>query len=270
MKRLAGRVAVVTGAGSGIGRATSLALAERGCRLALVDVQAPGAEETRELVEAAGSRASVHLADVSDADRVAELPGEVVEEHGACHILVNNAGVTSAGRFADESLDDVRWIVGINVWGVLNGCHAFLPVLREADEAHIVNLSSMVGLLGLPQNASYSLTKGAVRAFSEALRAELVPTSVGLTTVFPGAINTNIMHGARGAEAERLSTMANNKLAPRLLRPPSAVAAKIVRAIEKDKARVLVGPDAHAVDLLARIAPGRSGFLGRVLDRATR
>jgi len=195
------------------------------------------------------------------------LADEVVAAHGGCHILVNNAGVTSAGRFADESLDELRWIVGINVWGVLHGCHAFLPVLREADEAHIVNLSSMVGLLGLPQNASYSLTKGAVRAFSEALRAELVRTPIGLTTVFPGAIATNIMQGARGAEAERLARLGASPLAPYLLRSPAAVARKIVRAIERDRPRVVVGPDAHLVDLWSRLAPGRSGLLGRALDR---
>jgi len=104
---------------------------------------------------------------------------------------VNNAGVTAAGAFADEAIGDLRWIVDINVWGVVHGCRAFLPMLREADEAHIVNMSSMVGLLGLPHNVSYSLTKGAVRAFSEALRGELATTQVGVTVVFPGAIHTN-------------------------------------------------------------------------------
>lgn len=270
MDTLQDRVAVVTGAGSGIGRATSAALAARGAHVALVDVRPEGIEETAELVRSLDRRASLHVADVADRERMLALPDEVLAAHGSCHVLVNNAGVTSAGRFEAEELDDLDWIVGINVWGVVHGCRAFLPVLREADAAHIVNLSSMVGLLGLPQNASYSLTKGAVRSFTEALRAELVATSIGVTAVFPGAVYTNIMHAARGAEAERLSTMASSRLAPRLLLSPATVARRIVRAIEKDQARAVVGIDAKLVDVVARLAPGRSGLVGHLVDRLTR
>jgi NAD(P)-dependent dehydrogenase (short-subunit alcohol dehydrogenase family) len=268
VKRLDGRTAVVTGAGSGIGRATCLALAERGCSLAVVDVRPEAAEATASQVRAIGQRASVHVADVRDAERVAALPDEVVEAHGACHILVNNAGVTSAGSFEHDALDDLRWIVDINVWGVVHGCRAFLPALRRADEAHIVNLSSMVGLLGLPHNAAYSLTKGAVRSFSEALRAELVSTAIGVTVVFPGAIRTDITNTARGSHADLLASMGRSRLAPLAMRPPAAVAKRIVRAIERDRPRVTVGPDARAVDLLTRVYPGRSGLVGRVTSRA--
>lgn len=267
MKRLSGRVAVVTGAGSGIGRATSLALADRGCSIAAVDVQPEGAEETADLVRSLGARASVHLVDVRDPERIGELPDEVEGTLGPCQILVNNAGVTAAGAFADEPLDDLHWIIDINVWGVVHGCRAFLPMLRKADEAHIVNMSSMVGLLGLPHNVSYSLTKGAVRAFSEALRGELVTTQVGVTVVFPGAIHTNITSGARGGQAARLAEMGQSRLAPYVMRPPSAVASRIVSAIERDRARVVVGPDAHVVSALTRVLPGRSGLVGRLTNR---
>ena len=267
MKDLDGRVAVVTGAGSGIGRATSRALAARGCIVAAVDVDATAAAETVRLVQAAGGRGSAHVADVRDLDRLRELAGDVVELHGGCQVLVNNAGVTSAGAFERETTEDLRWIVDINVWGVVNGCRAFLPVLRRSDRSHIVNMSSMVGLLGLPHNAAYSLTKGAVRSFSEALRAEVAPSGIGVTVVFPGAIRTNIMSAARGSQAARLGELGSSRLAAVALRPPSAVAKRIVRAIEHDRPRVAVGPDAHVVDLLTRVAPGRSGLVGRLTNR---
>ena len=264
MRSITDRVAVVTGAGSGIGRATSVALARRGAHLAVLDLSEQRAAETADLVREHGRRASVHVADVRDHHRLEAVADDVIDHHGACHILVNNAGVTSAGGFEDESLDDLRWIVDINVWGVVHGCRAFLPALRAADEGHIVNLSSMVGLLGLPHNAAYSLTKGAVRSFSEAFRAELVTTDIGLTVVFPGAIRTDITNTARGSHAARLASMGNSRLAPVAMRPPDAVARRIIHAIEHDRARVTVGPDARAVDLLTRIYPGRSGLVGRL------
>jgi short-subunit dehydrogenase len=125
----------------------------------------------------------------------------------------------------------------------------------------------MVGLLGLPHNVSYSLTKGAVRSFSEALRAELVTTGVGVTVVFPGAIHTNITESARGNQAGRLAEMGRSRLAPVVMRPPSAVARAIVRGVERNRARVVVGPDAHAVSALTRLLPGRSGLVGRLTSR---
>lgn len=270
MKELNGRVAVVTGAGSGIGRATAIALARRGCGLALSDIALGGLEETQRLVEAEGAKATIDRVDVSDRAQILDFAESVRERHGRCNIVVNNAGVTSAGRFEGESLDDIEWLVGINVFGVVHGSHAFLPLLREADEGHIVNLASMVALAGLPQNAVYSLSKGAVRAFTEGLRAELVGSGIGVTAVFPGAIHTNITNVARGPEAERLAKLGRSRLAPYVMRPPEAVAKKIVAAIEKNKARTLVGSDARLLDLAARLAPGRTGLVGRAVNRATK
>jgi short-subunit dehydrogenase len=269
MRTVAGKVAVVTGAGSGIGRCTALELSSRGCAVALVDVDANGLDTTRKAVEDLGAKASVHVADVSSADRMAELPDEVIASHSVCSILVNNAGVLSVGRFADETMDNLRWIVGINVFGLLHGCHYFLPLLRRADEAHIVNVSSMAAFAGIPQNASYSLTKGAVRSFTEALRGELVGTNVGVSTLFPGAVGTDIMDRARGAQAERLAKFGKTAIAPYLRRPPEAAARQIVRAIEHDKVRVLLGPDARALDIFARILPGRTRLVGRALNTIT-
>lgn len=267
MRSLVDRVAVVTGGGSGIGRATCEALARKGAHVAVLDASEPRAAQTAELVRSAGRRASVHVADVRDQQRLEQVAADVVDDHGGCHILVNNAGVTSAGNFGGESLEDLHWIVDINVWGVVHGCRAFLPALREADEGHIVNLSSMVGMLGLPHNVSYSLTKGAVRSFSEALRAELVTTGIGVTVVLPGAIRTDITNTARGSHAAKLASMGRSRLAPLAMRPPAAAARRIVHAIERDRARVTVGPDARAVDLLTRLYPGRSGLIGRFTTR---
>jgi len=269
MQELTGRVSVVTGAGSGIGRATALELAGRGCSLALVDLNADGLSSTQRAIEAMDAKATVHIADVSDARRMAELPDEVTAHHGACHILVNNAGVASMGRFAEETLDDIRWIVEINVFGLLHGCHFFLPVLLEADEAHIVNVSSMAAFAGLPMNVTYSLTKGAVRSFTEALRAELIGTRIGVSTLFPGAVGTDIMDRARGSHAARVAAFGKTRYARYLRRPPEAAARQIVRAIEHDKARVLLGPDARALDVVGRILPGRTGLVGRAVNWIT-
>jgi short-subunit dehydrogenase len=267
MKRIEGRIAVVTGAGNGIGRAAALELARRGCDLALVDVSGPALEGTREAVEAIGRTASVHLADVSDAARMATLAEEVVAVHGACHILVNNAGVLSIDRFEQVSIDDIRWLVDVNVFGVLHGCHYFLPVLRRADEAHIVNVSSMAGIVGIPRNAVYSLTKGGVRSFTEALRAELVGLTIGVSALFPGSVTSDIMDRARGAYSERLSAFSRTRISRLLGRSPEAAGRQIVKAIERDRARVLLGPDVRTLDVIARILPGRTGLMGRALDR---
>ncbi len=267
MKQLAGRVAVVTGAGGGIGRAISRRLAEAGFDLALVDIAAPQLDETAASLASYGRNVSTHIADVSNAEQMFALPPAVVAAHGAVHVLVNNAGVTGIGRFESESLEDLQWIVGINLWGVVYGCKAFLPLLQEADEAHIVNLSSMAALVGIPLTASYSMTKGGVRMLSESLRAELRDSNIGVTSVHPGAINTEIIRSARGANAQQLREMSDSRWRGLIMRSPDAVARKVVRAIRHDRARILVGPDAALIDLLARLIPARSGFIGKLTNK---
>jgi short-subunit dehydrogenase len=256
MKRLAGRVAVVTGAASGIGRALSLALAERGCALALVDVNEAGLEETAAGVRALGRKVSIHVADVAERARMERLPAEIVAEHGHVHVLVNNAGVSVSGALVDQSLDDFAWLIGINFWGVVYGCKLFLPLLLAEDEAHIVNVSSMFGLIGVPTQVSYNAAKYAVRGVSDCLLSELSGTRVGVTVVHPGGIRTNIVRQGRAStarDAEEMRTTAEQF--ERRAMPPAKAAAKIVRAIEKNRGRVLIGIEAYLADWAKRLFP---------------
>ena len=196
-RNLDDRVAVVTGAASGIGRATAQRLADKGCHLALVDVDEAGLEETRSLVARNDRRCTTHIADVSDKARMQALPDEVAAAHGQVHILVNNAGVTVGAMFDDHSIEDIEWVVGVNLWGVLYGCKFFLPHLKQADWAQIVNLSSMFGFYGMPGQSCYSMTKAGVKALSEALWTELANTNVSVTSVHPGVIRTSLIRSSR-------------------------------------------------------------------------
>ncbi|MBL4868693.1 MAG: SDR family NAD(P)-dependent oxidoreductase [Pseudomonadales bacterium] len=252
MTSLRDKVAVVTGAGSGIGRETSIALAQKGCHLALVDVNAAGMKETADLIATLGLRVSTHVVDVSNKAAMIALPEEVIKEHGRVNIIINNAGVEITKSFEDQTVDDIEWIVGINFWGVVYGCKFFLPYLRQESEGHIVNVSSMFGFYGIPAQSSYCATKFAVRGLTESLRAELGNSNIGVTCIHPGAINTNIMKNERtiGSKLEESS----DKLM-KYATQPATVAKKIVRGIEKNKRRVRVGPDAYFTDWLVRLSP---------------
>jgi NAD(P)-dependent dehydrogenase (short-subunit alcohol dehydrogenase family) len=252
MKRFEGRVAVVTGAASGIGRGTSLALAERGCDLALADVNEQGLKQTASAVEARGRRASVHVVDVARLEQVQALAEDVIREHGHVHIAVNNAGVTVGGTLEEQSFEDWEWIVGINFWGVLYGCKVFVPLIRREDEGHVVNVSSMLGFIGVPGQSSYCATKFAVRGLSEALYAELSGTNIGVTSVHPGAVSTGIVAGARNMpEGERKPAL--ESLARGMA--PEQAGRLIVRAIEKNKLRLRIRPESYLSDWLKRLLP---------------
>lgn len=258
MEQLDGRVAVITGAGSGIGRATARALRQAGCHLALVDVVPERLAEVRDELADPARRTSLHVADVADRARMVALPDEVLAEHGAVHVLVNNAGVTVGRSFADHSWDDLDWILGIDLWGVIHGCKVFLPHLLRADEAHIVNLSSMAGFVAFPLQSSYSAAKCAVYGFSDALRIELAGGPVGVTSVHPGTIRTRVLADARRSD-ERLGRLVEGM--ERVGRPPEVVARRIVRAIRRDRTRVRVGVDAYLMDWLHRLSPRLPGRL---------
>jgi short-subunit dehydrogenase len=254
MKRFTDRVAVVTGASSGIGAATAELLARRGCDVALVDLDEDGMRETADRIRAAGRKPSLHRVDVADRSRMQALPEEVIAEHGRVNILVNNAGVSVASSFEDHDLDDFEWIVGINFWGVVYGCAFFLPYLRREDEAHIVNLSSMFGFVGWPEQSSYCATKFAVRGLSESLWAELSDSSVGVTSVHPGGIATQIVDSARFSDDETREEA--SRQFKRFGAPPELAARKIVRAIERNRMRLVIRPEAYVTDWIKRAFPG--------------
>ena len=255
MRELAGRVAVITGGASGIGLATAELLAEKGCELALVDINQEKLAVAAKVFESRGTKTSTYVADVADAARMARLPEEVVDEHGGVHILVNNAGVSVAATFEDQTIEDLQWIVGINFWGVVHGCKFFLPELKKVDEAHIVNISSMFGFIGVPTQSSYCATKFAVKGLTEALWGELQGTNVGITSIHPGGINTQIHETMRSYDDElRNATISGLEGS----RPPADVARVIVRAIEKNKLRAIAGWEAYAADWLKRIMPVRT------------
>lgn len=252
-RNLDDRVAVVTGAASGIGRATAQQLADKGCHLALVDVDESGLEETRSLVARNDRRRTTHIADVSDKARMQALPDEVAAAHGQVHILVNNAGVTVGAMFDDHSIEDIEWVVGVNLWGVLYGCKFFLPHLKQADWAQIVNLSSMFGFYGMPGQSCYSMTKAGVKALSEALWTELANTNVSVTSVHPGVIRTSLIRSSRIDDPDERAKAI--EMADKHGTDPKKAGRLIVRAIERNQRRVLIGADARATQWLSRAFP---------------
>jgi NAD(P)-dependent dehydrogenase (short-subunit alcohol dehydrogenase family) len=254
---LSGRTAVITGAGSGIGRAVAISLAQRGCHLALADINEAGLRDTLHLVRAPGLRVSSHRVDVSDRAQVAAFPAAVLAEHPGVDIVVNNAGVALGGYFDEVSDEDFEWLFGINFFGVLRVTRAFMPLLKASDDARLVNISSVYGIVAPAGQAAYASSKFAVRGFSEALRHELEGTTVGVTVVHPGGVATSIADNARiPADADPVEVERRRAVQNKLLRMPPAKAGEIiVRGIERRKKRVLVGLDAEAVSWLARLVP---------------
>jgi NAD(P)-dependent dehydrogenase (short-subunit alcohol dehydrogenase family) len=266
---LENRTAVITGAASGIGRGIAVSLARRGCNLALADVNDAGLSETARLAESAhrdrtnrstprnALRISQHHLDVADRRAVAAFPQAALAAHPGVDILVNNAGVAVGGTFEAVSEEDFEWLFEINFWGVVRMTRAFLPLLRKSDDARLVNLSSVYGLISPPAETAYSASKFAVRGFTHSLRHELAGSNVGVTVVHPGGVATSIAENARVPKDMPAQEVARRRaLAKKVLRMPPATAGEIiVQGIERRSARVLVGNDAKFLALLERLAP---------------
>ena len=262
------RVAVLTGAAGGIGRATALALARRGCHLALADIEPAGLKETAWMLGSPGMRVTTHPLDVADREAVRALPAIVMDAHKRVDLLVNNAGVALGGSFEQVAEDDFDWLMDINFNGVVRMTRAFLPLLRQSDDARIVNVSSIYGIVSPPGQSAYSASKFAVRGFSNALRHELEGSTVAVSVVHPGGVATAIARNARvPPDAPPDEIARGRKLSEKLLRmPPDAAGEIIVRGIERRAARILVGSDAKFVSFLERLAPVA---YWRILKKAT-
>jgi short-subunit dehydrogenase len=256
MKTFANAIAVVTGAGSGIGRAVACEFASRGCDLALADIDEAGLAQTRAALPG-NRRVTTSRVDVAALADMTRLRDEVARDFGRVSVLVNNAGVALYGRFEDLSVADLQWIMGINFWGAVYGCQLFLSLLLREPAANIVTLSSLFGIVAPPMQIGYSASKFAVRGFSEALRHELAPTTVRVTVVHPGGIRTNIAKTTRRGEGADEARFARDtkKFDAALTMPPPKAAKLIAEAILRDRARLLIGNDAHAVDAIVRAFP---------------
>jgi len=277
MTAIHGAAAAVTGAASGIGRALAIELATRGCDLALADRDEAGLQAVAAEIGRSGPRkVTVHRADIGEPAQIQDFAKTAISAHPALNILVNNAGVALLGQFAEIDQAQMEWLMNINFWGVVHGTRAFLPHLSRQREAHIVNLSSIFGIIGPPGQTAYAAAKFAVRGFSESLRHELQMENspVKLSVVHPGGVATNIARNSRSGTGmtdnarrdeaiERFETVAQTT--------PAAAALRIIKGIEKNQPRILVGRDARVVDLLQRLRPATYWApLARKLERVAK
>jgi NADP-dependent 3-hydroxy acid dehydrogenase YdfG len=256
MKSLFKKVAVVTGSGSGIGRALAIELADHDCLLALSDINVAGLEETKQQILAQKPNALVHIQilDVSNRQAMVDYAANIYSEFGAINIVINNAGVALSSAVGETKREDFEWLMNINFWGVINGCEAFLPYLKQASDAHIVNISSVFGMISIPKQSSYNAAKFAVRGYTEALKQEMGMNHkhIAVSCVHPGGISTDIARNARVGDDEDVIELAASfdKLAQTT---PRKAANIIVAGMKKNKSRIMVGWDAHAIHVLYRL-----------------
>lgn len=272
MKIEPGTVAVITGGGGGIGRCLAQALAQKGCNLALADINQDALNESQATLGSFGVKTTLHVADVTQFNEVEALAELVIAQHGKVNIMINNAGMTIQKSFMTHSMEDWQRMININLMGVIHGCKAFIPALKLAakgDGAHLVNMSSMAGFLGMPGQASYSSLKSAVRMISETLYAELYRDNIGVTSVHPGAIKTKMIL-ATLEESDNVSAAKKNyQMVQKMGNTPEYAAKRIVKAIEKRSLRIRIGKDAVILDILKRLLPvGLSKAMVRVASRA--
>jgi NAD(P)-dependent dehydrogenase (short-subunit alcohol dehydrogenase family) len=261
MKNFQGKVAAITGAGSGIGRALAIDLARRGCALALADIDTQGLAQTQSLAQAQGVRVTAATVDVAQRQAMFDWAAQCRAEHGKVNLVFNNAGVALTAFAESTTPADFDWLMGINFWGVVHGTQAFMPHLRASGEGHVINVSSLFGIMAMPTQAAYNASKFAVRGFTEALRMELEleGAPVSATCVHPGGIATHIALAGRVDPAivhvSGMDAQAHRERGHKMIQvtTPESAARQILTGVERNARRVLVGPDAKWMDFWTRL-----------------
>ena len=269
MSYFEGKFALVTGAGSGIGRALAIELNRLGCHIWLSDINKTSLNETARYLTNQNANHKTRIVDSASRSSIEALASEINNDIGYLDIVINNAGVGLGATFEEMAIEDFEWLMNINFWGVVYGCKAFLPLVKRAKIGHIVNISSVFGMVSLPTVSAYNASKFAVRGFTESLRQELGRTSVHVCCVHPGGIDTNIALNSRGTinemsreeKAERFKKVARTS--------PEYAARRIAKAIHKKKNRLLIGVDAHFISAISRLFPiSYSRILSRLVPDA--
>ena len=258
MKNFQNKIAVITGAASGIGQALAIQLAELGAFSVMADIDKKGLEQTLEKIKNAGGKASYYLLDVSKKEAVHSFAEEIIKAYGQVDIVINNAGVAlSILKIEELNYEEIEWLLGINLWGVIYGTKAFLPHLKMRPEASVVNISSVFGLSGIPGQGAYCISKFGVRGFTETLRAELLEEkNMHVMVVHPGGIKTNIARNARHRNmAEKEKKEFDNRFEINARTTSDEAARQIIKGIKKGKPRIRIGRDALFMDRIYRIAP---------------
>jgi NAD(P)-dependent dehydrogenase (short-subunit alcohol dehydrogenase family) len=250
-----GKIAVITGAGSGIGRALALQLNREGCQLYLSDINDAGLRETIALLPRKDIAADGQKLDVADKAAVHAWADAIAQSTDHVDIVINNAGVALLSLVEDSNYEDIEWLMGINFWGVVYGTQAFLPMLRRTRQGHLVNMSSVFGLIGVPTQSAYNAAKFAVRGYTEALRLEMEGSNLHVCCVHPGGIKTNIARVARGGDPTQTPEERGSEFEKLAKTSPETAAAKIIQAIETRKKRLLIGNDAYFISLISRLFP---------------
>ena len=269
-----GSAAAITGAASGIGRALAFELAARGVDVALADLDEAGlASVAKDIAATHGRRATIHRVDVADPQQIQDFAASSIAEFPSLNILINNAGVALLGQFDEFDDTQMAWLMDINFWGAVRGTRAFMAHLKSRPQSHIVNISSVFGIIAPPGQSAYSASKFAVRGFSESLRHELAMSNstLRLSVVHPGGVKTNIARKARSGAHLRESVSPDelgNRFEQLARTTPAAAAQRIVRGIERNEPRILIGADARFLDIIQRLRPSTYwALLARAFQR---